>query len=69
MVSESSQGIDQWLERENREKRVSRKGGSKKERERKERIRGWKGSPRAYHDKNRQESPPAKTGERLIEVN
>lgn len=33
MVSESSQGIDQWLERENREKRVSRKGGSKKERE------------------------------------
>lgn len=27
------------------------------------------GSPRAYHDKNRQESPPAKTGGRLIEVN
>ena len=36
MVSESSQGIDQWLERENREKRVSRKGGSKKERGKKE---------------------------------
>ena len=44
MVSESSQGIDQWLERENREKRVSRKGGSEKERERKERIRGWRQS-------------------------
>ena len=67
MVSESSQGIDQWLERENREKRVSRKGGSKKERGKKESGDG--GSPRAYHDKNRQESPPAKTGERLIEVN
>ena len=47
----------------------SKKRERERERERKERIRGWKGSPRAYHDKNRQESPPAKTGERLIEVN
>ena len=57
------------IEREKSMSEGSKKRERERERERKERIRGWKGSPRAYHDKNRQESPPAKTGERLIEVN
>ena len=42
---------------------------SKGVRKRGKKESGDGGSPRAYHDKNRQESPPAKTGGRLIGVN